>query len=279
MNKVTKRLLLFFIGIPVVLGLVYVKFLYHLPLQIIIACVSVLAANELHNMISLKYPTYHKALILILTGLQSFLSYYFLLQGIRLEFCIWVFMIEILILLGISIFSKKFDGEFAKISTGILMLFYCGFLLTFLIRMTAFPNSRYWISLFLLIIFTCDSAAWLFGNLFGKNNKGIIAASPNKSIAGFIGGIICSVAVGVIFKLIFKNTVTYPWWQLIIVVLGTSICGIIGDLIESVFKRSVNIKDSGNLIPGRGGLLDSIDSILVAIPYYYAGLYFLFGLK
>lgn len=279
MNKVAKRLLLFFIGLPIVMGLVYIKELYHLPLQIVIGCVSVLAANELHDMISSRFPTFSKALILILTALQSFLGYYFILQGIRLEFCIWVFLIEILILLSTSIFSKSFEGAFVKISTGVLTLFYCGFLLTFLIRMTEFSNSRYWISLFLLIIFMCDSAAWLFGNLFGKNNKGFIAASPNKSIAGFIGGILGSVAVSVVFKLVFSHVVIYPWWKLIIIVLGTAICGIIGDLIESVFKRSVNVKDSGNLIPGRGGLLDSIDSILIAIPCYYAGLYFLFGLK
>jgi len=278
MNKVVKRLLLFFIGIPVVMGIVYVKYQFHLPLQVILSCVGIIAANEMHNMIKTKYATFCKPVNLILTAAQPFLCYFFILAGANPDYCIWVFLIEVLFLFFISIFSKSFDNAIIKISTSLLIIFYCGFLLTYLSRITAIENSRFWVALFLIIVFMCDSAAWFFGILFGKNNKGFVKASPNKSIAGFIGGILGAVASAVVFSLVFSKVVTIPYWKIIILSFSTSICAIIGDLIESVFKRSLGCKDSGTLIPGRGGLLDSIDSILIAIPCYYAGLHFLFGL-
>ena len=81
------------------------------------------------------------------------------------------------------------------------------------------------------------------------------------------------------FKYFFNDVVLYSYWRVFILGFITSIAGIIGDLIESVIKRSLECKDSGTLIPGRGGLLDSIDSIIIAAPVYYAGLYFLFGIS
>ena len=65
-----------------------------------------------------------------------------------------------------------------------LIIFYTGFLITFLSRLTSLENSKIVITLFLLNVFICDSLAWFFGILFGKNNRGIIAASPNKSLVG-----------------------------------------------------------------------------------------------
>ena len=122
----------------------------------------------------------------------------------------------------------------------------------------------------------CDSGAWFFGILFGKSTRGFVAASPNKSLVGFIGGISGSIASGCLFKFIFPEVFTISYPRLIILGLITSIAAIVGDLIESVFKRSCNVKDSGNLIPGRGGILDSIDSVLIAAPIFYIGYNFLF---
>ena len=65
---------------------------------------------------------------------------------------------------------------------------------------------------------------------------------------------------------------------MVILALITTLAAIVGDLIESVFKRSLNIKDSGNIIPGRGGILDSTDSILIAAPIFYIGIYFIYNI-
>ena len=133
-------------------------------------------------------------------------------------------------------------------------------------------NSLY-MTLYLVIVFGTDSLAWFFGMLFGKKNRGLIKASPNKSIAGFIGGVFGTVIVVFIitrFIPVFDKYFSHiSNFEIFFITFITSLFAIIGDLIESVFKRSTNIKDSGNLIPGRGGILDSVDSMLLAAPVFY----------
>ena len=172
--------------------------------------------------------------------------------------------------MGIECFSAKtFEKSLSKIAYSSLLLFYCGFLLTFLSRLTVTENSTYIISLFLIFVFICDSLAWFFGVLFGKSTRGYVAASPNKSLVGFIGGISCSILAGFLFKCIFPERLPFSYIEIFILGFLTAIASIVGDLIESVFKRSSGVKDSGILIPGRGGVLDSIDSIVIAVPVFY----------
>ena len=132
------------------------------------------------------------------------------------------------------------------------------------------------LALYLIIVFMCDSGAWFFGVLFGKSTRGVIAASPNKSLVGFIGGILSSVASAIVVKEIYPDIFYLSYQNLVIISLITSVSAIIGDLVESVLKRSLDCKDSGTLIPGRGGVLDSIDSLLIAAPVFYIAVQFLF---
>jgi len=134
------------------------------------------------------------------------------------------------------------------------------------------------IFLFLLIVFFNDGTAWLFGNLFGKNNRGIIPASPNKSIAGFIGGLIASIAIPVCAAVFFPsvfyanngNTVfSSPVTAAVILGLLTGIFATLGDLAESAVKRSCDVKNSGRIFMERGGILDSVDSIGAAAPVFF----------
>ena len=135
------------------------------------------------------------------------------------------------------------------------------------------PNASFaFLATFLVLVFISDSAAWLFGMLFGKNNRGVLLASPNKSVAGFIGAFVGSFVFAVImthlvFKDVFATTNLLPKTAILSVVICTA--AIIGDLAESVFKRSAEVKDSGNVVLGRGGVLDSVDSIFMAAPFYF----------
>ena len=278
MSKVAKRLLTFFIGIPIVLLIVFCDYLNHLPLQITIGIFAVLGANEFYNMLSKKgCYLFTREIILIATALLPFSCYVFILSGLSLDITPWLFIVEVLLLMGFECFTAKtFEKSLSKISYTTLTLFYTGFLLTFLSRMTLLPDSRYVISLFLIFVFMCDSFAWFFGILFGKSTRGYVAASPNKSLVGFAGGIICSTGCGFLFKFLFPEVMVISNRNLAILGIVTSLSAIVGDLIESVFKRSCDVKDSGNLIPGRGGILDSIDSIVIAAPIFYIGYNFLF---
>ena len=278
MNKVIKRLLTFFIGIPIVLAIVFCDYLNHLPLQIAIGIFAVLGANEFYNMLSKKgCILFTREIVLIGTALLPFSCYVFILSGLSLDITPWLFITIMVLFMSFECFTAKtFENSVQKIAYSMLSLFYCGFLLTFISRMTLLPDSKFIISLFLLFVFMCDSFAWFFGILFGKSTRGYVAASPNKSLVGFIGGMICSTGCGILMKYIFPDIFTVSNLHLIILGLITSFSAIVGDLIESVFKRSCEVKDSGNLIPGRGGILDSIDSIVVAAPVFYIGYNFLF---
>ena len=278
MSKVVKRLLTFFIGIPIVLLIVFCDYLNHLPLQITIGVFAVLGANEFYNMLTKKgCPLFTREIILIATALLPFTCYIFILSGLSLDITPWLFISIIILFMGFECFTAKvFDKSLPKIAYSGLTLFYTGFLLTFISRMTLLPDSKFVISLFLIFVFMCDSFAWFFGILFGKSTRGYVAASPNKSLVGFIGGIVSSIGCGFLFRFLFPQAITISAGNLAILGFITSLAAIIGDLIESVFKRSCDVKDSGNLIPGRGGILDSIDSVVIAAPVFYIGYNFLF---
>jgi phosphatidate cytidylyltransferase len=157
---------------------------------------------------------------------------------------------------------------------------YPGLFLIWFIWMGSLANSSPVILTFLLMVFGSDSVAWAAGMLFGKGNRGIVAASPNKSVAGFAGGIGASILVGAgaefFIKSAFLSRFLPPLAGGIILGLLSGCASALGDLAESALKRSSGMKDSGSLIPGRGGVLDSIDSIALAAPVFYLGYRILF---
>ena len=119
------------------------------------------------------------------------------------------------------------------------------------------------------MIFLNDAAAYLFGMLFGNRKETVTAVSPNKTKIGFAAGFGTSIAVAVLIKTILPMIFTKPYYIMVIIGAATGISCIFGDLIESALKRSASVKDSGTIIPGRGGVLDSLDSLLFAAPVFY----------
>lgn len=278
MNKIVKRLLIFFIGIPSVLGIVILNFYCHLPLNILMIACSVIAAMELYTILKHNTPILPFPLIVALTVSLPLCAYIFALTDLSLDYTNWIFLIAALVIMGYeAAFSKTFASSNTKIAASVLIVFYSGFLFTFMTRMTIFRHSSIFICVFLFSVFICDSLAWFFGMLFGKNNRGHVACSPNKSIAGFVGGYAGSIAAGIIAHLLWSNIFTGSILKGVLLGFAVATAGITGDLIESVFKRSAGVKDSGSIIPGRGGILDSIDSILTAAPVYYILVYILYN--
>lgn len=278
MNKVAKRLLVFFIGVPIVIAIVSLYYYNYIALNIVVVSASALAANEFYNMAKLKFKLFPKTAVIILTAALPFLAYNFILTDMDFANLIWFLVIEIFTFMAAeSILAKSFDFSLEKIAVTVLIIFYCGYMPTFITRLTALKeNATVLIYLYFILVFMCDSGAWFFGVLFGKSTRGIFAASPNKSLVGFFGGILTSIACGIVFKLIFPFIFFGPYWKMILTGFVTAIAAIIGDLIESVFKRSCGVKDSGIIIPGRGGLLDCLDSLLLGAPVYYIIIHFLY---
>lgn len=115
----------------------------------------------------------------------------------------------------------------------------------------------------LLVVWLTDTGAYIFGRLFGKHKLWPLI-SPNKTIEGFIGGIISSLIVAVIFGQSFDMHVSL--WLLIPLTMLLSMFGQLGDLVESGLKRHFGVKDSGNVMPGHGGILDRFDSFIFVLP-------------
>ncbi|MCR5761880.1 MAG: phosphatidate cytidylyltransferase [Treponema sp.] len=292
-RKIIARLGIFFIGLPLVLTIVFIQKYNHLMLHFLICIVCGISANEAYNIFSTKTKLYHRVFIIaesvfipliaaIYEVTPSFFSEIYL-PGNNNEVITYAFIITVLFILFAEIaVAKKFDDSLARISSSIFIILYSGYMLTFVSRMTVMTRfghniSTYVIAVFLLMVFLCDSFAWFFGVLLGKNNRGIIKASPNKSIAGFIGGFIGSITAGFIGYLYVPYVFIGSPIKIIILSICVAFSAIIGDLVESVFKRSASVKDSGHIIPGRGGLLDCVDSITLSAPIYYFLLSLFYG--
>lgn len=117
---------------------------------------------------------------------------------------------------------------------------------------------------FFILIWMADTAAYVFGSLFGKH-KLAPNISPGKTWEGFLCSCVFTVGLAVGLSYIpFFQSAGLKVWHWIVVALLTEVFGLLGDLIESMFKRKAGVKDSGNIIPGHGGVLDRVDSILFA---------------
>lgn len=275
MKKYLGRLLLFFLGIPVLLGVVILlPHKNHLCLNLLVILFCVLGALEFQNILTKKNLFVPRVEAAILGALVPALA----AAGIYFDFSIMgvpvVFMIAVSWLLLSRIFSptEKQDLFIGRIAAGFSLLLYPGVFLTWIIAMSLLPESSIVIIVYLLMVFMNDSAAWAVGLLFGKNNRNVIPASPNKSIAGFAGGLAASILAGVGAVLLFPDVFSSrfpPVPAAILLGLLTGIASILGDLGESVLKRSAGLKDSGVLMPGRGGVLDSVDSLAFAAPVFY----------
>lgn len=143
---------------------------------------------------------------------------------------------------------------------------YAALPLALLILIDLRPKGPIWIFFLLIVVFASDTGAFYFGRLLGRH-KLYEAVSPNKTWEGAIGGLIASIVAASLFIRLF-GPCTLDLKVLILVVI-LSIAGQIGDLCESMLKRTHGVKDSGHLLPGHGGILDRIDGLLFAIPVLY----------
>jgi phosphatidate cytidylyltransferase len=164
--------------------------------------------------------------------------------------------------------ERQLTGDIGKTLLGPV---YVCFPLSMLIMMDRYPQGNIWIFFLLAVIFASDTGAFYFGRLFGKH-KLYEAISPGKTWEGAIGGVISSVIVALWFlHILLPHRIDTG---ILAIVMVLSVIGQIGDLTESMLKRSCGVKDSSRILPGHGGILDRIDGLLFAIPVFYMYLRF-----
>jgi len=169
-------------------------------------------------------------------------------------------LIAILLLLSYTVLVKnRFTFEDAAFS--VLGALYVGIGFFYFIE-TRTAGIDY-VIFALLLVWTTDSGAYFTGKKFGKK-KLWPDISPNKTVEGFLGGIAYAIIAALIFQWI--SPISSSYILLVVVAIVVSIFGQIGDLVESALKRHYNVKDSGNILPGHGGILDRFDSLLFVLP-------------
>jgi len=170
---------------------------------------------------------------------------------------------------------KKTEAPFTNIAYtvfGIILVvlpivFFYG--LAFVNKITGF-NFHFPLA-FLIMLWANDTGAYLTGRAFGRT-KLFERHSPKKTWEGFVGGVLISAGAALILAHFYTEL---KWHQWVIIAVLISFFGTTGDLIESMFKRSINVKDSGGILPGHGGLLDRFDGLFLAAPIVYTYLYFI----
>lgn len=179
----------------------------------------------------------------------------------------WVLFALFTGLIGLGVFSLlrfKDQPQVAKLVAGQIQgIVYIALPLALIVLIRNGEAGRFWILAILVTIFAGDTAAYYAGSNLGKR-KLCPSVSPKKTIEGALGGLAANITVGFILKLFFLPQV--GWVPILVMCVLLGAVGQVGDLFESVLKRAAGIKDSGNILPGHGGILDRIDALLFAAP-------------
>lgn len=153
----------------------------------------------------------------------------------------------------------RLSGTWAGLIVGLIVLFPTWLALVQLRVLGAWPLLA-----ILAVVWVADIAAYVFGRLFGRH-KLALTISPGKTWEGAIGGGVAVLAYGVVMRHVFALDNT-PLWLWGVGLLGVTMLSIVGDLFESLLKRQVGLKDSSQVLPGHGGVLDRIDSLTSTLP-------------
>lgn len=187
--------------------------------------------------------------------------------GVLSEDKIWLCIPFISLLFIAELFQKKSRLPFHNIAFSLLGIIYACVPFLFFIGL-GFIQGEYnpYIPMgFLIMLWSNDTGAYLSGRSFGKH-KLFERISPNKTWEGFIGGVVLAVVVALNLQQYFGSLLMWQWASMAVII---GVFGTLGDLVESMLKRSLGVKDSGNILPGHGGLLDRFDGLLIAAPLVY----------
>jgi len=221
---------------------------------------------EFHSMLSSGSNIKLNKTIFIIIGILTYLiPLCYLWKYVEAEFLLLV--IPFVFLLCIAELFNKSKQYFTHISSAVFGIFYLVLPLFLLNKIYSFGIENYnsvgLIFGFFIIIWSNDTFAYLSGMFFGKH-KFFERISPKKTWEGIFGGLVFGVVAAYVLSIFFNEINLYEWigFALVVIIFGT-----FGDLVESQLKRTFKLKDSGTIMPGHGGILDRLDSVLVASPF------------
>lgn len=226
-------------------------------LFIVFMCLSI---YEFSKMTNYKYY-YFFALFGILMAVGHFLGHTTPIQFIYVAIGCLIFDI----LLLFNLFNNKSFLRYHKTYSHLFLYITLPFILLLSIPDFIKPAKHEIILAIFIMVWCNDTFAYLVGKSIGKH-KLMERISPKKTIEGFLGGVVFTIIASVIISQFYTFFNVTLW---IITALVITTFGTLGDLVESKFKRESGVKDSGNIMPGHGGILDRLDSVIFAIPFLY----------
>jgi phosphatidate cytidylyltransferase len=162
--------------------------------------------------------------------------------------------------------KHDFSRSLVDVSVLIFGMLYIGFMLGHLLLIRALPDGIFLVFFVILVTWAGDTGAYYAGVSMGRTSLAP-RISPNKTVEGLVGGCLLAVVIALIARAWFIPSLTIV--DALVLGVMLTVAGLIGDLSESMFKRGSGVKDSGGLIPGHGGMLDRLDSLLLTAPTYY----------
>lgn len=246
-------------------GAVYLALLWigSIPFALLIAAIAVISYLELAELNKLRAssPAVLVGAVAVATIVAGALVSPNVFQNLWLK----LFVTLALLLISVSVMTKN-KFSFAQSAYLFLSVFYISIPFYLLVRMRI--DSLELVLFVQIVMWATDSGAYFVGRKFGKN-KLAPNISPNKTKEGSAGAVLFALITALLFQLIVGEPLFTSWLALTGVTLLISVFGQIGDLAESAIKRFYGIKDSGNILPGHGGLLDRFDSLIFVLPLLY----------
>lgn len=248
----------FFGGILILGVLLSITFLGHTYLSIGVTIFSLIAVKEMINAfknLNFNVPVFLTMVLNLLIMLDAYIVD-------NRKYSIASFVLFLMVIFIYMIFNKK--HEFKDFLPLFFIIAYVSLLMGNMIKIS---DTRY-IYMLYIIAWGSDTCAYLVGSTIGKNKiKSISHISPNKTVEGFLGGIVGAVILNIIYSNLMN--ISHDTLIIILFTVVSAILSQIGDLIASFIKRQCKVKDFGNLIPGHGGILDRFDSMLFVSPILY----------
>lgn len=262
-----QRIITAAILIPIVLAIL---FLSSAPVfAIATAVLAVAGAWEWSNLMELKNPIGRFLYLIIILTLLIFSTNVFIPNILMAAFIWWCFASLLVAIYpqGGFWWRKSF---FWRGLMGIFVLVPCWVALNYI---RGKSDGAHVMLYLLILIWGADTGAYFIGKKWGRH-KLAPQVSPGKSLQGLAGALVCSIIIAIVSLLITKTPINV-WLYSILLAFVTVIFSVMGDLFESMLKRQANLKDSGSLLPGHGGILDRVDSLTAAAPIFAYGTWLL----
>ena len=273
-DKFWQRLLLFLFSIPFFFVIIFLlPHFHHLVLTVFCVVGTLICVRELWTLSTVQRPRHWWSVggVGALFPIGAYFENWGLTNIIDPSFTIAaVFIIALVIgIFGIDRHESLTTFTLEHIGTTIFMCCYPGLFISYIVRIADISEASWVLLTFFTAVYGSDVAGYVAGKLAHGRTKLGLPPSSSKTIIGYIASMITAMISLIIAQKLYQHGLSITIFTALGLGLSIGIASSLGDLLESAIKRAANVKDSGNLIPGRGGLLDSVDSLLISAPIFY----------